>query len=49
MMYVDGNCSPVNELHGTNRTPSNLKSPASVPIQMYPSVVCVIFRTLPPK
>src|SRR5262245_37695931 len=29
-------------VHGWKRTPSNLTNPESVPIQMYPSVVCVI-------
>src|ERR1700723_809350 len=37
------------ELHETNPTPSNLNNPASVPTQMYPSVVWVMERPRPPK
>jgi len=43
-----GNRLPSAGLHCVTRMPSNRNSPLSVPIQRYPSLVCVIALTAPP-
>lgn len=43
-----GNRLPSAGFHCVTRMPSNRNSPLSVPIQRYPSLVCVIALTAPP-
>src|SRR5580700_5658184 len=44
-----GRCFPADGTKGTKRTPSKRNSPATVPIQTYPSVVWVIAVGVPGK
>jgi len=45
----DGSFLPSGEDHGSKREPSKRKRPEAVPIQMYPSAVCVIAYGRPLK